>query len=169
MNTFRGKSIQRSMRVVSWVICLSLGSALSGGSALGNAQGAAPSEVIKERVDNFRKIGKAFKRIRDGLRTQETPVTTFQESAAQIESLGSQILSWFPPGTDTGQTHAKGAVWSEHASFEEAQKTFYAQAQRMRQVAQSGDRAALASQYRALGRSCKNCHDTFRGKVDDIL
>jgi len=160
------------MRAVSWVICLSLASALSGGSALGNAQGAPPGEVIeviKERVDNFRKIGKAFKRIRDGLRTQETPVTTFQESAAQIESLGSQILSWFPPGTDVGQTHAKGAVWSDHATFEEAQKTFYAEAQRMRQVAQSGDRAALASQYRALGRSCKNCHDTFRGKVDDNL
>ena len=157
------------MRARYWVICITLAGAACGWGSLVNAQSGAPSEVIQDRIAKFRKIGKAFKRIRDELRAQDPAAPVFQESAAQIESLGSQILSWFPPGTDAGKTHAKPEVWAERATFEQAQKRFYAEAQKMIQVAQSGDKEALTAQYRALGKACKNCHDTFRGKVDDNL
>lgn len=155
------------MRTSRWMTCMTLAGVLFGSGVLGNAQNPPPSDVIQHRVANFRKIGKAFKGIRDEVKTQEPSLPSIQESAAQIESLGSQILSWFPPGTAEGKTHAKPAVWTERETFERDQKKFYAEAQKMNQLAQSGDKAAVATQYKVLGGTCKNCHDTFRGKVDD--
>ena len=157
------------MRVAQWMICVVLGTALLSFGALLAAESQPPSDMIKDRVANFRKIGKAFKHIRDELRGQDPSVSTIQESAAQIESLGSQILTWFPPGTDQGKTRAKPEVWTDRTTFEQAQKRLAAEAQKMNEVTQSGSKEAIAAQYRALGKACKNCHDTFRGKGEDNL
>jgi len=132
-----------------------------------NAQNPQSDEVIKNRIADSRKIGRAFKHIRDELGAQNPSLALIRESAEQIESLGAQMLSWFPPGTDKGKTHAKETVWTERATFEQAQKKLYGEAQKMAQVAQSGDKEALTSQYRALGKACKNCHDNFRGRVEE--
>ena len=134
-----------------------------------SAQNPQPDEVIKNRIADQRKIGKAFKNIRDELRTQNPSLRLIRESAEQIVSLGAQQLSWFPPGTDHGKTHAKEEVWTERAAFEQAHNEFQREAQKMAQLAQTGDKEALAAQYRVLGKTCKNCHDTFRGRVEENL
>lgn len=124
-------------------------------------------------VANFKKIGKAFKNIRDQLRASEPALPVVQESAGQIESLASQVLSWFPPGSGPdakveespegdGKTNAKAEVWTQRPKFEEAQKRLYAEARKMKQVPQSGNKDALTAQFKALGAACKNCHNTFR-------
>lgn len=145
------------------MIYATLAGVLFGFGALLAAETAPANEVIKSRISNFRKIGKAFKYIRDELRAQDPSLPMIQQSAAQIESLGSQILSWFPPGTGQGETEAKPEVWTDRATFAQAQKSMYAEAQKMNQMARSGKKDAIAEQYRALGKACKNCHDTFRG------
>jgi cytochrome c556 len=138
-----------------------------GGDALVNAQNPQPDEVIKNRIADQRRIGKAFKNIRDELRAENPSLTVIRESAEQIVSLGAQQLSWFPPGTDKGKTHAKEEVWTERAAFEQTHHKFQVEAQKMAQLAQAGDKETLAAQYRVLGNACKNCHDTFRGKVEE--
>ncbi len=155
------------MRNRKWVICAALAALSWGYGTLINAENLPPEEVIKHRVANFRKIGKAFKGIRDQLKGNDPSLNVIQESARQIDELGSQILTWFPAGTDVGDTKAKPAVWSERGRFEEAQKKFYGEAQRMNQVAQAGDKSIVATQYKVLGRTCKGCHDAFRGNVDE--
>lgn len=163
--------VDKSIRVLGWAVCIAVAGAIGSWGTLANAQNVSPpaEQVIKDRIANFRKIGKAFKRIRDELRAQDPSAPVVQESAAQIASLGSQIVSWFPAGTDEGKTHAATAVWTKRPTFEQAQKSFYAEAQKMCQVAQTGDKSKLAAQYRALGKACKNCHESFRGKVEDDL
>ncbi len=154
-------------------------------SGLGDAQNASPAQVIKNRVTHFHQIGDAFKGIRDQLRTSDPAVPAVQEFARRIECLGAQIPTWFPPGTgaaaqredrhsvssglssgdsgkDDHKTRAKDEIWTQRSAFEEAHKRFLAEAQKMSQVAKSGDKAALATQYKVLGQACKNCHNTFR-------
>jgi len=171
---------------------MALTGVLNSWGALVNAANLPPSEVIKNRIHNFREIGTAFKGIRDELKSKEPYLPSIQESAGQIESMGAEILTWFPPGTgpvaepekgmiDTvlswfsaedaaraeGKTKAKPAVWTQRATFERAQQKFHAEALKMNEAAQSGNKAAVAAQFKVLGETCKNCHDTFRGKVDD--
>jgi cytochrome c556 len=180
------------MRTANWLICATFAALLYGWSAPVAAQDIPATEVIKNRIHNFKEIGTAFKGISDELKSKQPYVPSIQESAGQIESLGSEILMWFPPGTgpaaepdrsfidtilgwfsssdaarDKGRTHAKPAVWTERTRFEQAQRKFHAEAQKMNEVAQSGDRGAIAAQFKVLGATCKNCHDTFREKIDD--
>ncbi len=156
------------MRGRKWVIGLAIIGTLSGVGGLLAAETLAPGDVIKDRIANFRKIGKAFKHIRDELKVQDPSLPTIQDSAAQIESLGSQILTWFPAGTDQGgKTRAKPEVWSDPATFAQAQKRMADEAQKMNQAAHAGRKEAIAAQYKLLGEACKNCHDNFRGKGED--
>ena len=163
--------VKESMRAAIWMmICIAGFTALCSVGALVQAQNPQADQIIKRRIADQRRIGKAFKSIRDELRAQNPALTVIRESAAQIVSLGAQQLSWFPPGTDKGQTHAKEEVWSERAAFEAAHNKFQGEAEKMAQLAQAGEKKeALVSQYRALGESCKNCHNTFRGRVEDGL
>jgi cytochrome c556 len=156
------------MRAPKWVLALTMVTTLCSFGALLAAENAPAGDVIKDRVANFRKIGKAFKHIRDELKGQNPSLATIQESATQIESLGSQIVTWFPPGTDQGgKTRAKPEVWTDRDRFEQAQKKMAGEAQKMNQLARAGSKDAIAAQYRVLGETCKNCHDTFRGKGED--
>lgn len=173
-----------------------LAAALCNWSAPGNAQDLPPAEVIRNRIANFREIGTAFKGIRDELKSKEPYLPSIQQSAVQIESLGAEIPMWFPPGTgpvaepekgmiDTilswfsgwfssadaagaeGKTRARPAVWTQRPTFEQAQRKFHTEAKKMQEAAQSGNKAAVAAQFKVLGETCRNCHQTFREKKDD--
>jgi cytochrome c556 len=170
------------MKIVRWAIYFML-TGIAGGAEIGSSQNTSPTELIKNRIANFHKIGEAFKGIRDQLRATEPAVSTIQEFAGRIESLGSQIPTWFPPGTDAhaqdgdgasrpnssanserddGKTRAKDEIWTERTAFEAAHKRFLSEAQKLNEVAKTGDRAGLTKQYEVLGAACKNCHNTFR-------
>lgn len=181
------------MRVTRWTIGIAVSGMCLGWSALAGAQGLPPSEIIKNRIANFREIGTAFKGIGDELKAKEPYIPTIQESAQHIESLGAEILSWFPPGSGPtpepekgiidsilawfssdepaknkeGKTKAKPAVWTQRATFEGNYRKFYAEAKKMNEVAQSGDKVAAAAQFKALGATCKTCHDTFREEIEE--
>jgi len=172
------------MNISGCVVCVMLmGVTSSWGTEPGDSQHASPAEMIKIRIANFHKIGEAFKGIRDQLRRSDPVIPEIQEFAGRIESLGSQIPTWFPPGTDAraqdgngtprrissgdpgkddGKTRAKDEIWSQRSAFEDAHRRFVSEAQKMNEVAKTGDGAALAKQYQLLGKACKNCHNTFR-------
>src|SRR5689334_15773089 len=86
------------MRARGWMTGLALAVVMQAG-APAMAQDAAATEIIKNRIANFREIGTAYKGIGDELKVANPYMGTIQESARQIESLGSEILHWFPEGS----------------------------------------------------------------------
>ncbi len=161
------------MRTSRRTIDVIAATSLFASTALALAQELPRVEVIKTRVANLHKLGDAFKHIRDELRAEDPSMALIRDSAGQIESLGSQILMWFPPGTgpvnqpeaaadSEGKTRAKAEVWTDWPTFELTQKKFHIEAQKMRDVAQSDDKAAIAAQFKILGDTCKSCHHRFR-------
>src|SRR5581483_2818231 len=128
------------MRARYWTTCCLVLVVFTGWRLSAGAESTPSGEVIKTRIADFRRIGRSFKAIRDQLRTKELDLPVIQRSSQQIESLGATILTWFPAGTAEGQTHAKPEVWSQRAEFEAAQRKFYAEAQKMIQVAGSGEK-----------------------------
>ncbi len=174
------------MRLTVWMMCIILtGVVCCWGIAFGDDQNGSPAEVIKSRIANFHKIRDALKGIRDQVRKSDPALPEIQQFAGRIQSLGSQIPTWFPPGTDAaaqakdrigtshrvssgssgkedGKTRAKNEIWTRRSAFEDAHKRFLAEAQKMNEIARSGDKAALLAQYEVLGQACKNCHNTFR-------
>jgi cytochrome c556 len=96
-----------------------------------------------------------------------------------IEWNGEQFAAWasdlaavssvtvergFAPGSDKGKTRAKPEIWDNKADFEEKLGNFRMQAAKLAEVAATGDRQAIAGQFRTTGGTCKACHDNYKAR-----
>lgn len=129
--------------------------------------GDAPAE-IGQRQDNFEAIGDAFKAIRGQLESGSPDMAVIQASATDIHERAGRLDGYFPEGSgrDAGwDTEALPTIWEQPEEFEAAKAKFLAESATMMEIAAGGDAAAVGEQVKALGGSCKNCHDTFR--LDD--
>ena len=92
-----------------------------------------------------------------------------KEAAQVVNDASVNQFKWFPAGSgpESGaKTRAKAEIWSKPQDFEAAQKLFAEQAKKLNTAAAGGDVAAVRAQFGEVGKSCKNCHDTFRTPED---
>jgi cytochrome c556 len=133
------------------------------------ALAATPQEVIQARQANFKAIGKANKAVQDELRKPAPDVAVIRINARQLVTLSAQLPRWFPQGTgpETGvKTGALPAVWAKKAEFRRAAVNFNKAARTLEAAAARADVAAVTASGRALGPTCKGCHESFRAKDD---
>ncbi|MCH1554041.1 MAG: cytochrome c [Luminiphilus sp.] len=96
-----------------------------------------------------------------------------------IEWNGEQFAAWasdleavsrvtvergFAPGSDKGKTRARPEIWDNKADFEEKLGNFRMEAAKLAEVAATGDRQAIAGQFRETGGACKACHDNYKSR-----
>ena len=70
----------------------------------------------------------------------------------------------FAPGSDKGKTRARPEIWDNKADFEEKLGNFRMEAAKLAEVAATGDRQAIAGQFRQTGGACKACHDNYKSR-----
>ena len=131
------------------------------------ALAASPADLIHTRVKNYKVMGKAFKGMMDELKTSAPSVPSLQAKAKVIAGLAPKVPTWFPAGTgpEAGvKTEALPAIWQKQPEFLEAAKNMAVAADKLNAVAAGGDVAQISAAARALGGTCKSCHDRFRLK-----
>ena len=139
------------------------GGLLMGGAGL--ALAVTPAQVIKERRAGFKHMGENFKAMKQAI-DAGADVTPMAARAAEIEAWAKKFPGMFPPGTETGGgTHARPAVWSDRPGFEKHNMELQQAAAKLQQAAQSGHKAAFAAQWKATGKVCGGCHETYRYKL----
>jgi cytochrome c556 len=114
-------------------------------------------------------MGKAMKGIGDQLKASSPDLAVIRRNAATIAQYGPQMLTWFPEGSgpEAGRTRAKAEVWSDAATFRQRAQAFEAQSANFNRVAGGADVAAIRAAHGELGKTCKDCHDRFRGPEDE--
>lgn len=125
--------------------------------------------VVKMRHDGMKAIGAGFKGLMDQTRGGAPDPATVRRHAAAIAALSPKVLGWFGPGTGPGpgvKTAALPTVWTKPAEFRKAAAGFDAQAKKTLAVANAGNMDALGAEVRALGGTCKGCHEEFKRKDD---
>ena len=129
------------------------------------AQFATPEAAIKYRQGAFSVMAAHFSRVAmmaQGIQPFDAKAAV--ENAELVGNLSRLPFTAFGPGTDKGTAHrAKDEVWKESAKFKAASDKMVADAGKLEAAAKSGDFEALKAAVGALGRSCKSCHDDFRG------
>ncbi|MFN3387904.1 MAG: c-type cytochrome [Allosphingosinicella sp.] len=157
------------------------GDALAQANASGNAASAAlentveqsdatPLEkeqalaLMKERHENYEKIGDAMKSISRELRGDAPDLARVRSGAATIAELAPQVPDWFPAGTgpDVGKTEARAEIWQKPEDFAAKAQGFREAALAFNTAAQGSDLAAIRATHADLGKSCKACHDSYR-------
>ena len=101
--------------------------------------------------------------VKDGLdvKKQFYPAKTLGRWARVLPTM-------FPPGTGQGatalETHALPTVWTDRAGFEKAAAAYASAADKLEELARSGDSAAFAAQLGVVSKACDSCHDSYKVK-----
>ena len=130
---------------------------------------ASAVDQQKARHDHYHELGDAFKTVRDQTRTGTPDMAKIKAAAKVVNEASIDQGRWFPAGTgpEAGKTRALPEIWKRPEDFKAAQKVFSDAAPKLLAAANTSDLSAVKSTYGDLGKSCKNCHDTFRAPEDD--
>jgi cytochrome c556 len=133
----------------------------SGATPLQKEQALA---LMKQRHENYEKIGDAMKAVSRELKGASPNLEKVRAGAATVARLAPQVPTWFPAGTgpDVGKTEARAAIWEKPEDFAAKAQSFREAAAAFETAARGSDLAAIRSAHANLGKSCKACHDLYR-------
>ncbi|MCZ8370468.1 MAG: cytochrome c [Porphyrobacter sp.] len=160
-----------ALRLIAAAVVAAVPAACSGDGTADNAATNPASEVppvIKERQENFKAIGAAFKSVRGELESDAPDFALIAAKAGDINARAQQIPNDFPAltGIDEGyDTEALAAIWEKPEEFKAAAAKLADESAKLATIAGEGSKDAVAAQAMAIGGACKGCHDQFR--LDD--
>lgn len=73
------------------------------------------------------------------------------------------VSEGFPEGS-IGESEARPEIWQEWDEFVAAYEALRKEAEKLQQVAASGDETAMKAQFAETGKQCGDCHKKFRKK-----
>lgn len=92
----------------------------------------------------------------------DATVKTLAQDLATLSEM--DVSRAFAPGSEQGKTRAKPEIWEDMDDF----KTKFGDLQNalvaLAEVADSGDRGAIATAVGETGKACKSCHDEYKAK-----
>jgi len=91
-------------------------------------------------------------------------VVEARKRALAVSYLSVLLSEAFPAGSGSsaGTTDALDELWKQPEDFAAKLKSFQVEANALRSVAEQGDEARFAAQFKKLGASCKACHDKYK-------
>jgi len=107
-------------------------------------------------------VGTSVGQIRDGL--EYGPELT--AVAQGLQALTRDIPALFPEGTDFGETNAKAEIWENWDEFEQRAADTREAVDGFAAAVAQGDRREMLRAFKAMGDSCKACHEDFRREQD---
>jgi cytochrome c556 len=119
--------------------------------------------VVKQRMDEMEKIGRAMKRINDRLNSKRGSAEIARD-AKELRAAAARMPSLFPHRSRDGHSEARAAVWERWPEFIAAAQVLEQQAEKLAAAARSGQDAAISNQVRSVTRARSGCHDVFRAK-----
>jgi cytochrome c556 len=120
--------------------------------------------LMKDRHENYEKIGDAMKVVSRELKGDSPDLAQVRQGADTIAGLAPKIPGWFPAGTgpDVGKTDARAEIWQKPEDFAAKADSFNKAAMAFQAAARGTDVAAMKAAHGDLGKSCKACHDLYR-------
>lgn len=123
---------------------------------------AAGEDIIKMRKLVMDGNGQAAK-VSVGMIKGDIPFDA-AVAAAVVHQIGNgaEIFpALFPAGTETGDTKAGEAIWTDMAGFQAAAAATVAAAKAASEAAAQGQEA-FGKAFMALGATCQGCHEKYR-------
>lgn len=141
---------------------LGLCAVLMAGPALAESD---PDKAIEYRQQLYRSLGANLTGIVLNLRQEVAFPENVPIHAANLAAIMPLIKAATEQDTanqGSAKTQAKPEIWADWATFERLADAANVEAQKLAEVAASGDMAAIGAQVQATGGACKECHDRFR-------
>lgn len=93
----------------------------------------------------------------------EQQIVAAANAIAAVANSGMSTLYSRDSANDRAEnTRLKPNFFAEMDKVQEVAVNFVQQSNKLQEIAQDGDKAAVARQFAKVGESCKACHDNFR-------
>ena len=127
------------------------------------AQFAKPEDAIKYRKAVFTVMGTHFGRVAAMANGRVPFDAKVAADSAQIATSMS-ILPYvaFLPGTDTGDTRAKPAIWTDMDKVKRLAEKMQEEMVKLNAAAKTGNIDTIKAAVGETGKACKACHDDYR-------
>lgn len=141
----------------AWVVGLGLL-----GLVAGMALAETPDDIIAARQAGYKHIGEIDKAMKAAV-NDGSDISGFAGPAREIAAWGRKLVGLFPPGTEQGhETKARPEIWGDRDGFDADAAALVTEADKLATVAATGDKAAFAAQWKAMGGACGTCHRSYR-------
>ena len=127
------------------------------------AQSPSPAEIVAARQAAFSLTAATFGSLRGSV-DSGADVKPLAFAVRGLAKWAHALPGMFPPGTDLPESRALPAVWQDRAGFEAKAAAFQAETARLLEAAGTGDKAAFATAYKAVGATCGSCHSSYRAE-----
>lgn len=130
------------------------------------------ASVIEMRQTNYADLGSAYKSMTDELRKKKPGRYMYGRYLKQLVNLSHDQakFDWFPAGSgpESGlETAATPEIWTKNTEFREWVEALPVEADKLQEiVANKGEISEIKAQHKALGKTCKGCHEPFRVEED---
>ena len=132
---------------------------LAAATLIGVTAFAANAGVIEDRKANFKANNASMRAI--GAAIGGGDFETVTREAERIAAWAMVMPDYFPEGSGEG-TSAKPAIWTNFIGFKDAAEANYYAAQELIAAAAKQDADAAGEALRAIGGTCKGCHQKFK-------
>jgi cytochrome c556 len=126
--------------------------------------GPSPAETVAARQAAFNLTAATFGGMKPALESGGD-VKGLSFGARGIARWAAALPTMFPAGSDLPTDRARPEIWLNKADFDLKAAAFTAAATALADAAQANDKAAAASAYGALGKTCGGCHDPYRAEA----
>ncbi len=120
----------------------------------------AQADVITERKANFKANAAALKAINAAIGGGD--FDTVITHATTIADWARVMPDYFPENSDSGDTKARANIWMDFDGFKSRASANEQAALALISTAKTGDVSAAIGALKALGGTCKSCHNNFR-------
>ena len=126
---------------------------------IGTTAFVANAGVIEDRKANFKANNASMRAIGGAIGGGDFETVTHE--AERIAAWAMVMPDYFPEGSGEG-TSAKPAIWTDFIGFKDAAEANYYAAQELIAAAAKQDADAAGEALRAIGGTCKGCHQKFK-------
>ena len=121
--------------------------------------------IVKERMQLMKSYAASMKAINVELRNiTSVNYILINAEANKIAESSQTIMGLFPPGSGAGVSEASPKIWQKPEDFKKIIEDLKQAARKLAQSTGTGVPKLVIANFRALGGTCKNCHQKYRVK-----
>ena len=128
------------------------------------ALAASGADAIKARRTLMKENGEATKAVVAMLKGAPFDLAAVQKALKTYDNAAEKMPALFPPDSQTGDTHALPAIWTDTADFDARFKKLGADSTAA--LASITDAASFKSEIMTVLKNCQGCHEKYRAKEE---
>ena len=121
--------------------------------------------IVKQRMQLMKSYAASMKKINKELRDKTSVnYVLIKLEANDIVESSQKVMELFPPGSGGGMSEASLKIWQQPSDFKKIIEDLKQAARKLAQSTGTGVPKLVIENFRALGGTCKNCHQKYRVK-----